>query len=194
MKPGPVIIISGPSGGGKSTLIRRVLARSGLPLRLAISATTRPPRPGEVEGVDYHFWTPQHFEQELARGWFLEHAVVHGQYSYGTPRCEVEKYRPRGIGVILDIDVQGAGQVRAVYPDHLSIFVRLATEEEYVRRLRARGTDTEDAIARRMQTARQELSRIDEYPHVLVNEDVEQATGELIELLRRHFDAISQPR
>lgn len=191
MKPGPVIIISGPSGSGKSTLIRRALDESGLPLRLAVSATTRPPRAGEIDGVDYHFWPRERFLGELERGAFLEHAVVHGQHYYGTPRSEVEGYRDRGIGVILDIDVQGADQVRTLYPDHLSIFVRLPSDELYVQRLRGRGSETDETIARRMRTARRELARAGEYQHVLVNDDLDCAASELIDLLRRRFDALS---
>lgn len=194
MKPAPVIIVSGPSGSGKSTLIHRALDESGLPLRLAVSATTRPPRPGEIDGVDYHFWSRERFLRELERGAFLEYAVVHGQHYYGTPRSEVDGYRERGIGVILDIDVQGADQVRPLFPDHLSVFVRVSSDEEYARRLRQRGTETDESIARRMATAREELARIGDYQHVVVNDDLDTAAAQLIDLLRRRFDAVSPVR
>src|SRR5437773_11766136 len=104
MPRGPLITLSGPSGSGKTTVIQRLLADPPGPLRLSVSATTRPPRPGERDGVDYHFWTREQFERKLAAGEFLEHAVVHGHDYYGTLRAEVEPYLQRGQGVILDID------------------------------------------------------------------------------------------
>src|SRR5262245_9416335 len=121
---GPLIIISGPSGVGKSTLIRRLIADPPGPLRLSVSATTRPIRPGETDGVDYHYWSPERFEAEVAAGGFLEHAVVHGAHRYGTLRNEVEPFLRKDCGVVLDIDVQGAEQVRGTIPEHTSIFLR----------------------------------------------------------------------
>src|SRR4051794_1735216 len=118
---GPLIILSGPSGSGKSTIVARLLQAADSPLRLSVSATTRPPRPGERDGVHYHFWTRERFQREIEAGGFLEWAEVFGNY-YGTPRSEVEPFRARGVGVILDIDVQGAAQVRAQCPDAVSIF------------------------------------------------------------------------
>src|SRR5947199_5185004 len=138
MPTGPLIILSGPSGSGKSTVIRGLLADPPGPLRLSVSATTRPPRAGEHDGVEYHFWTRERFEQELASGAFLEHASVHGNY-YGTLRAEVEPYLHEGRGVILDIDVQGADQVRRKCPEHVSVFLLAPSLEEYERRLRRRG-------------------------------------------------------
>src|SRR5262249_35812009 len=108
---GPLFILSGPSGSGKTTLIHEVLRDPPGPLRLSVSATTRPPRANEVDGVDYYFWTIDRFMQELHAGGFLEHATVHG-HNYGTLKSEVDPYRRQGLGVILDIDVQGAEQVR----------------------------------------------------------------------------------
>ena len=163
----PLILVSGPTGSGKSTLIRATVAESKMPLRLAISATTRLPRPGEIDGVDYHFWPLELFRQRLDEGAFLERAQVHGKHYYGTPRSEVDGYRERGIGVILDIDVQGAALVRPLFPDHLSIFVRLSDPETYARRLRLRGSDSEETIARRMETAKGELERANEYQYII---------------------------
>jgi guanylate kinase len=183
----PLIIVSGPAGSGKSTLIQRVLRETKLPLRLSVSATTRPPRDGERDGVNYHFWSWERFEKELAAGGFLEHAVVHGQNYYGTPRSEVDGWREKGYGVILDIDVQGAAQVRAVYPEAKSVFVKLPHWEMYEQRMRQRGSESEASIARRLETARGELARIGEYNYVVVNDDLERATRELGGLIDRLF-------
>jgi guanylate kinase len=182
----PLVLVSGPSGSGKSTLIRAAITRSKTPLRLAVSATTRDPRPGEVDGVDYHFWTPEQFQEHLAGGGFLEHAQVHGKHYYGTPCGEVDGYRERGVGVILDIDVQGAAQVRPLFPDHLSIFICLADPDTYARRLRLRGADSEETIARRMQTAARELDRVSEYQYVIYNDDLVPAVRQFLELVERH--------
>jgi guanylate kinase len=186
MAAGPLILVSGPSGSGKSTLIRRVLDDPPFPLRLAVSATTRPPRAGEIDGVHYYFWTPERFEAELAAGAFLEHAVVHRQHHYGTPRSEVDGYRERGIGVILDIDVQGADQVRPVYPEHLSIFVDLSRFEMYEERLRQRGTETPESIDRRLDSARRELARRGDYQHVVHNDDLNEAVARFREILTEY--------
>jgi guanylate kinase len=191
MKSGPLIIVSGPAGSGKSTLIQRVLRESKHPLRLSVSATTRAPRPGEREDVDYHFWSRERFEKELEEGGFLEHAVVHGQNYYGTPRSEVASWREKGFGVILDIDVQGAEQVRAVDPEAVSIFIQLPRWEMYEQRLRVRGSETEASIARRLQTARRELERMGEYNYVIVNDDVETATREFLGVIERLFSTDS---
>jgi len=186
---GPLIIVSGASGSGKSTLIRRVLdaTRGRLALRLSVSATTRAPRPGERDGVDYHFWTRERFLELLAAGAFLEHAEVHGQL-YGTLRSEVDPYRERGVGVILDIDVQGAAAVRPHYPEHLSVFVTLPAWEMYEQRLRGRN-EPEASIARRLATAREELKRVGEYQHTVVNGDLDGAVAELTALITRAFPA-----
>jgi guanylate kinase len=188
MPLGPLILVSGPSGSGKSTLIRRVLDAPPLPLRLAVSATTRAPRPGERDGVDYYFWSREHFESQLAAGAFLEHARVHGEF-YGTPRMEVDSYREQGTGVILDIDVQGADQIRPLYPDALTVFIALSRWELYEQRLRLRHTENEEAIARRLQTAEQELKRIGDYQCVILNDDLDQATQLFCDKIRQY----SQP-
>jgi guanylate kinase len=193
MSPGPLIIVSGPSGSGKSTLIRSVLACAAAPLRLAVSATTRPRREGEEDGRDYHFWTVERFEKELAAGAFLEHARVHGTNYYGTPRVEVDGYREQGWGVILDIDVQGAAQVRRLYPDHLSVFIALSRPEMYEERLRHRGSETPATIARRLQTSREELARQGEYQHVVCNDDLAAATREFLDLVGRRFAPRQDP-
>jgi guanylate kinase len=184
-KPGPLIIVSGPSGAGKSTLIHRVLEAGKLPLRLSVSATTRPRRPGERDGVDYHFWTEEQYRRALDAGEFLEHAEVHGK-RYGTLKSEVDDYLPQGIGVILDIDVQGAEQVRPLYPEHVSVFVK-TPDGQFEKRLRERKTEDEASIARRLANARRELEHEGEYQYVVVNDDREAAAGRLLEVIRRHF-------
>jgi guanylate kinase len=186
MAKAPLIILSGPSGSGKSTIIARLLKESGLPLRLAVSATTRRPRDYEREGVHYYFWTREQFQMQLRAGAFLEWAEVNGQW-YGTLRREVDDYRARGVGVLLDIDVQGAAQVRERYPDCLSIFLRTSAPEAYEQRLHKRGTETKEQIAVRLATARRELERVDEFDHVIVNDDLETAVGRVRDLIARAF-------
>jgi guanylate kinase len=182
MNEPPLIIVSGPSGSGKSTVIARVMAAGDLPLHLSVSATTRPRRPGERNGVHYHFWTPEQFEKELAAGEFLEWARVHGS-CYGTLRREVEPYRRRGVMVILDIDVQGAGQIRRACPDQVSIFLRTASLETYQQRLRARGTEDEAAIRRRVESARGELAYVGQYDYEIINDNLDAAVARFRQIL-----------
>jgi guanylate kinase len=169
-------------------VVQRLLADPPGPLRLSVSATTRLPRPGEIDGLDYHFWTPERFERELAAGAFLEHAVVHGTGSYGTLRAEVEPFLESGTGVVLDIDVQGAEQVRRWCLDHISIFLKAPSMAEYERRLRARGSEDDAAIARRLETARSELDRAPEYQYQIINDDLARATAELRGVVGREFE------
>jgi guanylate kinase len=182
----PLFILSGPSGSGKSTVLRLALADSQPPLRLSVSATTRKPRPGEKDGVQYHFWTRQHFEEAIHQGVFLEHAEVFGNL-YGTPRSEVEPYRAAGTGVVLDIDVQGAGQVRQKYPEVVTIFLRTSSLATYEKRLRERHTETEEVIQRRLLGARRELERSGEYQYQVINDDLDAAVTELRSIVRSHF-------
>src|SRR5260370_21262405 len=158
MTKGLLIILSGPSGSGKSTLLERLLAKADLPLQGYVSATTRLPRGGEIDGKHYYFWTPERFEEAKRAGEFLESAQVHG-CQYGTLRSEVDPYRRQGISVILDIDVQGAAQIRRIYPDSISIFLRAGSLETYEARLRRRGTENEESIRRRLAGAAQALDR-----------------------------------
>ena len=187
MPVGPLIIVSGPSGSGKSTLIRRALDVFGDQLRHSVSATTRERRAGERDGVDYHFWTRERFEAGIASGEFLEYATVFGRHYYGTPRDEVEPYRARGVGVILDVDVQGAAQLRHTCPDAYSVFLDTPAGA-FEKRLRDRGTDSEAAIQRRLAEARLELARAHEFDRRIVNDDLPRAADELCEIIRERFD------
>jgi len=187
MSKGPLIILSGPSGSGKSTVIRKLLEPGNLPLRLSVSATTRAPRPSEKDGVDYYFWTREQFQREIDAEAFLEHAEVHGN-SYGTLRREVDLYREQGQGVILDIDVQGAAQVRQQRPDSVSVFLRTSSWEVLEQRLRRRGTEDETAIQRRLTTARSELARASEYEYQVINDDLDAAVAQLRKIVLCQFE------
>jgi guanylate kinase len=167
-------------------VVARLLAQGDLPLRLSVSATTRPPRAGEQDGVHYYFWARDRFEEAIRAGEFLEYAEVHGNY-YGTLWREVEPYRRQGVGVLLDIDVQGAAQVRRLCPDHVSVFLLTPSEAVYEQRLRGRGTETEAAIQRRLATAREELTHAGEYHYRVVNDKLEAAVAALKEIVLRHW-------
>jgi guanylate kinase len=158
-----------------------------LPLRLSVSVTTRAPRPGEVEGKHYYFWTPAHFVQERDADGFLEWAEVFGNF-YGTLRREVEPHRQQGTGVILDIDVQGAAQVRRQCLDAVTIFLKAPSLEVYEQRLRKRGTEVEAAVQRRLVGARRELAHEKEYRYTVVNDDLDRAVAELAGIVRGQFE------
>jgi guanylate kinase len=183
---GALFIISGPSGSGKSTVISRLLQNSNLRLHLSVSVTTRPPREGERDGVHYYFWPSERFEKERAAGRFLEWAQVHG-HSYGTLKDEVEPYRAQGVGVILDIDVQGRQQVCRQVPEAVSIFLRTSRPDIYEERLRKRGTESEESIQRRLQTAQVELAKAKSYDFQVCNDDLERAVAELGTIVQSHY-------
>lgn len=151
-------------------------------MRLSVSVTTRKPRPGEVDGVHYYFWKAAEFVKERDAGGFLEWADVHGNF-YGTLEREVEPHRERGIGVLLDIDVQGAAQVRTRCPDAVSIFIRTSRFETLEARLRDRHTEAEEAIQKRLANARGELARAGEYDHQVINDDLEAALASMRAIL-----------
>lgn len=179
-----IVVFSGPSGVGKTTVVHRVLETCPLPLTLSISATTREPRAGEVDGVDYYFLSKAEFERRQEAGEFLESFEVFGRgHWYGTLRSEVATSLNAGKWVALEIDVNGAMQVIEQYPDAITIFVRSASLQELERRLRGRGTETEEKIQRRLETARAELEFLDRYRYVVVNDTVEQAAREICEIL-----------
>lgn len=179
-----VVVLSGPSGSGKTTIVQRLLRESPIPLQMSISATTRPMRPGEVEGVNYYFLTQPEFDRRLENGEFLEFAEVHKSgYWYGTLRSELERIQQSGAWALLEVDVQGALNVMREFPQALSIFLETPSVAEYERRLRARGTESEAVIARRLQTARSELELADRYRHRVVNDDLDSAVRAICDLL-----------
>jgi len=185
---GPLIILSGPSGCGKSTIIRRLLDEAAWPMRLSVSATTRTPRPGEENGVHYWFWQVPDFIHAIDEHKFLEWAEVHGNY-YGTLASEVQPYRANGIGVLLDVDVQGREQVTKRCADAVSIFIRTSRFDMIEERLRARLTETEEAIQRRLLNARAELARADQYDYQVINDDLETALATTRGILGPLFSA-----
>ncbi len=184
-KQGKVVIISGPSGAGKSTLVRRLLQTCPLPLELSISATTRPPRPDELNGIDYHFLSADEFDEKRLAGEFLEYKEVFGQgYWYGTLLAKIDDGLCLGKWVILEIDVAGAMSVIDRVPDAITIFIHPGSMEELERRLRNRQTDNEEAIVRRLEVATQEMANRHQYEYQVINKDVDVATNEVSQILQ----------
>ena len=180
-----VVIISGPSGAGKSTLVRRLLHTCLLPLELSISATTRPPRPDELNGIDYHFLSADEFEEKRLAGEFLEYKEVFGRgYWYGTLLAKIDDGLRLGKWVILEIDVAGAMSVIDRVPDAITIFIHPGSMEELERRLRNRQTDNEEAIVRRLEVATQEMANRHQYEYQVINKDVDVATNEVSQILQ----------
>ncbi len=180
--PPRVVVITGPSGVGKGTLIRSLLDRRPA-LQLAISATTRRPRPGERDGVDYHFLDPAEFDRLVAAGEFVEHAEYAGN-RYGTLRRELDERAAAGAPVVLEIDLQGARQVRDALPEAVQVFIAPPTFEVLRARLTARGTDHPEQVEKRLALARDELEAEPEFPHVIVNDDLDEAVAALIEVVQ----------
>jgi len=177
-----VFVITGPSGVGKGTLIRGL--RERIPeLELSVSATTRAPRPGEEDGRDYHFLDPEAFQKAVDAGEFVEHAEYSGN-RYGTLRSEVQRHLDAGAPVVLEIEVQGARQVREALPDALQVFVAPPSREALRERLIGRGTDSGEVVDRRLRAAEAELAAQDEFSHVVVNDRLEDAVRELRDIVR----------
>jgi guanylate kinase len=181
-----LVVMSGPSGVGKTTVLRRLFAVCSLPLRASVSATTRPPRRGEVDGVDYHFLTEEDFHCRRQRGEFLEcYEVYQSGWWYGTLNSEVTTGLEAGQWVVLGIDVHGAFSVVSKYPDTITIFLRPRSLEELEERLRGRGTEDEEALQRRLEQAKNELALADWYRHQVVNDDLDRAVREICDILAR---------
>ena len=187
---GRLIVISGPAGAGKSTVVRRLLEDCPLPLELSVSATTRPRRPQEQDGADYHFLSREEFALRREADEFLESMEVFGLgHWYGTLRETVTTGLAAGKWIILEIDVEGAQAVFQQYPEVISIFVRTASLDELERRLRDRKTETEEVMARRLAVAERELAAGAAYRHQIINETVDQAALEICEILQRENTA-----
>jgi guanylate kinase len=183
LNKGKLFVITAPSGAGKTSLID-ALTGDDPTLKLSISYTTRPPRPGEKNGVDYHFVDDAQFLAMRSRGEFLESAEVHG-YRYGTSKMVITEALARGEDMILEIDWQGARQVRAIYPGCVGIFILPPSVDELERRMRSRAQDSEAVIRRRLDNAREELAHSGEFEYRIINKDFDTARQELAEIIRK---------
>jgi len=180
-----LLVVSGPSGVGKGTLLHRVFAESGLPLTMSVSVTTRSPRPGEVDGKDYHFLSHAEFESKRLAEEFLECFEVFGTGTwYGTLRKTVEEGLAAGHWVVLEIDVQGAKKVKEHLPEAITFFIEPKSIDVLKERLRGRGTESEETMQRRLATAMEELQRADEFEHRIINDHLDTAVREFITILR----------
>lgn len=179
-----LLIISGPSGVGKDAVVKR-MAETGYPLSFVVTATDRPPRPGEVHGRDYYFYTTAEFERMIDRGEMLEYSDVYGQYK-GVPRAAVRRALEPGVDVIMRLDVQGARKVKAQLPMAISVFLLPGSEEELLSRLNARKTESGEALQRRLETLREELTCIPEFDYVVMNRDnlLDEAVEDVKAILR----------
>ena len=179
----PLTVIAGPTAVGKGTVVSYI--KQHYPnVHISVSATTRQPRPGEVDGVNYFFITHEEFDRLITAGDMLEHAVVHGANKYGTPRKPVEEALSKGLLVILEIDIQGARQVKKAMPSARTIFIAPPSWDELVRRLTSRGTESPEEQATRLETARQELAAQNEFDYVVINDEVARCAAEVVELVK----------
>ncbi|MBX3309475.1 MAG: guanylate kinase [Cryobacterium sp.] len=183
--PSRLVVLAGPTAVGKGAVSRHIREHHPNVL-LSVSATTRPPRPGEVDGVDYRFVTDDEFDRLVSAGAMLETATVHNAYRYGTPRAPIEAALADGRSVLLEIDIQGARAVKAVMPDAILVFLLPPSWEELVRRLIGRGTEDPAEQSRRLETAKIELAAQDEFDYRVVNTDVSQAAQEVVDLMAIH--------
>ena len=196
--PGGLFVVSAPSGGGKTSLTRAsidALAKAGIAAEISVSYTTRAPRPGEQNGVHYHFIERPAFEAMIERGEFLEHAVIYGHF-YGTARARTEQRLAAGRDVILDIDWQGARQIRQHMPNATGIYILPPSMAKLEQRLRARKQDSEDAIRQRLDKAREEMAHYEYYDYLIVNKDFETAMSEFVSIFiaRRLTRAVQEIR
>lgn len=178
MPRGRVVVVAGPTAVGKGTVTRRLLEKHP-EVYLSVSATTRDPRPGEVDGIHYFFWSPERFDDAVKDGDMLEWALVHGRNRYGTPRSAVEAARAEGRAVILEIDLEGARQVRASMPDARFVFLAPPSWDVLVERLVGRGTESPEEQERRLETARVEMAAEEEFDVTIVNDDLDETVDAL---------------
>jgi guanylate kinase len=190
MPQGRLFVVAGPSGAGKGTLIEELLKRYRTAW-LSVSATTRKPRPDEEEGIQYHFLDSDEFRELAKKGEFLEWAEVHGNL-YGTPRARVERELARGLDVILEIDVQGARQVREKMPDAVAVFVLPPSLEVLEERLRSRGTEGEDELERRLRNALEESQEKDDYEYVVLNDRLHRAVEEFCAIYEKESPLVEK--
>lgn len=178
-----LIVLAGPTAVGKGTVVKYILEHYPN-VHLSVSATTRSPRPGEIEGESYYFLTHEQFDEMIASGDMLEYAVVHGQNKYGTPKQPVLAALQAGKQVILEIDIQGARQVKASMPEAKLVFIAPPSWEELVKRLQGRGTETPEEQARRLETAKEELASQSEFDYVVINDEVARCASEVVDLMQ----------
>jgi len=183
MKPGLLIVVSGPAGVGKGTVVSQVRSKNK-DVVFSVSATSRSPRPGEIDGENYYFVSRKQFEEMIKNNELLEWVEYCGNY-YGTPKAYVEAEMARGHIVILEIDVEGAGNIKMQYPQSISIFITPPTLEELRNRITKRGTESTEIIEERMKRAKKELDHINEYDYIIINDTVEKSTEEFLQILER---------
>lgn len=180
MNKGLLFVISGPSGAGKGSIYSKVIAKTDL--KRSVSVTTRPPRPGEVEGVNYFFRTEEQYQQMIAAGEFLETAEVYKNF-YGTPKAPVFENLEKGNDVLFEVDVHGVKSIKKKYPEAIAIFVMTPDFETLEKRLRARGTETEDKIKIRLGAARRELGEYNMFDYIVFNDELEPAVQEVLDIV-----------
>lgn len=181
MKKGLLVVVSSPSGGGKGTILKSLFARNEN-LRMSVSATTRAPRAGEEHGVHYYFIGRDEFKQNIEHGAMLEYAEYCGNF-YGTPKAPIQAWLDAGHDVVLEIEVQGGRQIKAAAPDCVSLFILPPSLEVLEKRLRGRGTETDEVIVKRLEAAREEIRCVEDYDYAVINDTVEQAVLEIESIL-----------
>ncbi|MDR2346630.1 MAG: guanylate kinase [Planctomycetaceae bacterium] len=184
-----LLIVSGPSGVGKGTLLKRVISESKLPLTVSVSATTRKPRPDEKNGIHYHFFSNEQFQTKKNAGEFLECFEVFSKgVWYGTLKADVEKGLAEGNFVVLEIDVKGANEIKKQFPNAITIFVKPPNTKTLKERLQGRGTESEEAMQNRLKTAIEELNHADEFQYCIVNDDLDNAVKQFIKIIKNNLN------
>lgn len=191
----PIVVLSGPTASGKTTIVNRLMQESPVKLIKAISATTRPRRKGEVDGQDYYFLTNEEFEDRQKNNELLECEQVHGLgYWYGTLKSELVRAAKEGGWAFLEIDVQGTLKLKEQFPQAITLFVRTSSDQEYEKRIRGRGTESEEIIEKRLATIRKELELAEHYSHVIINDDLDRAVNEIGTILKQREQEINAGR